>query len=29
MIKRGFSREDAQAMAEISDDLVAKAFEMC
>ena len=29
MIKRGFSREDAQAMAEISDELVAKALAMC
>ena len=29
MIKRGFSREDAQAMAEISDELVEKALAMC
>lgn len=29
MIKRGFSREDAQTMAEISDELVEKALTMC
>lgn len=29
MIKRGFSREDAQGVAEISDELVAKALTMC
>ena len=29
MMKRGFSRDDAQAMAEISDELVSKALEMC
>ena len=29
MRKRGFSKEDAQAVAEISDELVEKALTMC
>lgn len=29
MIKKGFSREEAQAMTEVSDELVSKALEMC
>ncbi len=29
MMKKGFSREDAQAIAEVSDELVSKALEMC
>ena len=29
MMKKGFSREEAQAMTEVSDELVSKALEMC